>query len=131
VGRRTTIAEAALAVLAQRGPLELEELARLVAEQGVTRASRPAVSVRRAIERDPRLALLPDDRWVSVPATLDGAVFTHRLDAEEVATESLAVDPDLAPLDPLTIRSLPLAPVGCSSSARRGSCTALLAGSAA
>lgn len=112
MGRRTTIAEAALAVLAQHGPLELEELARLVAEQGVTRAKRPAVSVRQAIAREPRVALLPDDRWVSVPATLDGAVFTHRLDAEEVATESLAVDPDLAPLNPLTIRGLPLAPGG-------------------
>jgi hypothetical protein len=112
VGRRTTIAEAALAVLARHGPLELDELARLVAEQGATRAKRPAVSVRQAIEREPRLATLLDGRWVSVPATLEGAVLTHRLDEKEVATESLAVDPDLAPLDPLGIRGLPLASGG-------------------
>jgi len=112
VGRRTTIAEAALAVLAQQGPLELDELTRLLAEQEVTRAKRPAVAVRQAVEREPRVAPLLDGRWVSVPATLEGAVLTHRRDEEDVATESLAVDPDLAPLDPLGIRGLPLASGG-------------------
>jgi len=131
VGRRTTIAEAALAVLAQQGPLELDELTRLLAEQGVTRAKRPTASVRQAVEREPRVALLLDGRWVSVPATLEGAVLTHILDEEEVATESLSVDPDLALLDPLGVHGLPLASGGAWSAVPKGICTAPLAGSGA
>jgi hypothetical protein len=46
VARRGTVGDAALAVLAQQGLLELGELARLVAERGATRAKRPEVSVR-------------------------------------------------------------------------------------
>jgi SEC-C motif len=120
VGRRTTIAEAALAILARHGPLELEELTRLAVEQGVTRAKRPEVSVRQALEREPRVALLLDGRWVSVPATLEGVVLAHRLDEEEVATDSLPVHPDFAPLDPLGIHGLPLASGGNLQSCSEG-----------
>src|SRR6266536_210760 len=112
VGRRGTIGDAVLAVLAERGPLELDELTRLVAERGATRAKRPQVSVRHAVERDARVVPLLDDRFVSRPATLDGAVLTHRLGEDEVATASLTVDPDLAPLEPLTTRGMPLASGG-------------------
>src|SRR6266498_3300485 len=81
VGRRGTIGDAVLAVLAERGPLELDELTRLVAERGATRAKRPQVPVRHAVE-------------------------------DEVAIASLTVDPDLAPLEPLTTRGMPLASGG-------------------
>ena len=40
MARRGTVGDAALAVLAQQGPLELGELARLVAERGATRTKR-------------------------------------------------------------------------------------------
>jgi hypothetical protein len=108
VGRRGTVAGAVLAILAERGPLGLGELARLVAEQGVTRAKRPEVSVRRAVEREPRVVPLLDGRLVSVPAMLEGVVLTHRLDQDEVDGELLPVDPDLAPLAPLAVGGLRL-----------------------
>jgi hypothetical protein len=108
VGRRGTVAAAVLAILAERGPLELDELARLVAEQGATRARRPEVSVRRAVDRESRVVPLLDGRLVSVPALLEGAVLSHRLDQEEADSEFLPVDPDLAPLAPLAVGGLRL-----------------------
>lgn len=41
---------------------------------------------------------LPDDRWVWLPALLAGRVFTHRLTAEELTHDLLAVSPDLDPI---------------------------------
>ncbi len=97
-----------LAVLAERGPLELGELARLVAKRGATRAKRPEVSVRRAADREPRVLPLLDGRWVSVPAVLEGAALTHRLDQDEADGEMVPLDPDLGPLAPLAIGGLRL-----------------------
>src|SRR6266540_191003 len=108
VGRGGTVGGAVLAVLAERGPLELGELARLVAERGATRAKRPEVSVRRAAGREPRVVSLLDGRWVSVPAVLEGVVLTHRLDQDEADGEMLPIDPDLASLAPLAIAGLRL-----------------------
>jgi hypothetical protein len=108
VGGRGTVGDAVLAILTEHGPLELGELARLAAEQGATRAKRPEVSVRQAVDREPRVVPLLDGRLVSVPAMLDGAVLTHRLDQDEADGELLPLDPDLAPLAPPTLRGLPL-----------------------
>src|SRR6266540_3894139 len=108
VGRGGTVGGTVLAVLAERGPLELGELARLVAERGATRAKRPEVSVRRAAGREPRVVSLLDGRWVSVPAVLEGVVLTHRLDQDEADGEMLPIDPDLASLAPLAIAGLRL-----------------------
>jgi hypothetical protein len=41
---------------------------------------------------------LADDRWVWVPTLIAGRVFTHRLTADEVARDILAVTPDLDPI---------------------------------
>jgi hypothetical protein len=131
VGGRGTVGDAVLAILAEHGPLELGELARLAAERGATRAKRPEVSVRQAVDREPRVVPLLDGRLVSVPAMLDGAVLTHRLDQDEADGELLPLDPDLASLAPLTLRSLPLDLGGALSNARRGIFTGRLAGSAA
>src|SRR6266542_2840206 len=108
VGRGGTVGGTVLAVLAERGPLELGELARLVAERGATRAKRPEVSVRRAAGREPRVVSLLDGRWVSVPAVLEGVVLTHRLDQDEADGEMLPIDSDLASLAPLAIAGLRL-----------------------
>src|SRR6266536_1965377 len=108
VGRGGTVGGTVLAVLAERGPLELGELARLVAERGATRAKRPEVSVRRAAGREPRVVSLLDGRWVSVPAVLEGVVLTHRLDQDEADGEMLPIDPDLASRAPLAIAGLRL-----------------------
>src|SRR6266498_2959701 len=108
VGRGGTVGGTVLAVLAERGPLELGDLARLVAERGATRAKRPEVSVRRAAGREPRVVSLLDGRWVSVPAVLEGVVLTHRLDQDEADGEMLPIDPDLASLAPLAIAGLRL-----------------------
>ncbi len=63
MGRRGTVGDAMLAILAEHGPLELGELARLVAEQGTTRAKRPEVSVRRAAGREPQAIELLNASW--------------------------------------------------------------------
>src|SRR6266536_3065742 len=70
VGRRGTIGDAVLAVLAERGPLELDELTRLVAERGATRAKRPQVSVRHAVERDARVVPLREGAVEVGPAEM-------------------------------------------------------------
>lgn len=101
MGRRGTVGEAVLAILAEHGPLELGELARLVAEQGTTRAKRPEVSVWRAAGREPRVIELLDGRLASVLAVLEGVVLTHRLSKDEADGQMLPVDPDLAPFTPL------------------------------
>lgn len=44
---------------------------------------------------------LPDDRWAWLPALLAGRVFTHRLTAEELTHDLLAVSPDLDPITEL------------------------------
>jgi hypothetical protein len=108
VGRRGTVGEAVLALLAEHGPLELGELARLVAEQGTTRAKRPEVSVQRAVGREPRVIELLDGRLASVPAVVEGLVLPHRLSQDEADGEMLPVDPDLAPLTPLVAGGLRL-----------------------
>jgi hypothetical protein len=44
---------------------------------------------------------LADGRWVWLPALLAGRVFTHRLTAEELTYDLLAVGPDLDPISEL------------------------------
>lgn len=120
MARRGTVGDAALAVLAQQGPLELGELARLVAERGATRAKRPEVSVRRAVDWEPQVVELLDGRWASVPAVLDGAVLTHRLAQDEADAKMLPVDPDLAPLAPLAVGGLRLVSGGAAEACDEG-----------
>ena len=48
------------------------------------------------------LAVLTDERWVSLPALLAGRVFTRRLSGPEVEHDFLESSPDLCPVDMLT-----------------------------
>ncbi len=102
---RTTLADAALQLLAEHRALAADELGRALAADGRTRAQRPARAVSRALGDDPRFRRLADDRWVVPSQLLDGATFTHRLRREEAQHGVLALDADLAPLELL-------APVG-------------------
>ena len=102
---RTTLADAALQLLAEHRVLAADELGRALAADGRTRAQRPARAVSRALGNDPRFRRLTDDRWTVPSQLLDGATFTHRLRREEAQHRALALDADLAPLEML-------APVG-------------------
>ena len=95
---RLTIADAALAVLVDARALAAEELGRLLAAQGVTKAQRPGTAVTRALESDGRFRQLGDGRWVSPAALLEGVTLLHRLTAAEAEGGVLPVEPDLAPL---------------------------------
>ncbi len=104
---RTTIADTAAALLAEHRALAPEELGRLIAARGVTRAKQPAQAVSRALDADRRFRRLGDGRWTVPGQLLHGATLTHRLTAEETAAEFLALAPDLAPL--LALAALGLA----------------------
>jgi hypothetical protein len=73
---RVTIADAALALIAERGPLAVEEIAPELAAQGTTKAKDPVTAVLRGIEYEPRLLRGRDQRLYSLPVQLEGAVFT-------------------------------------------------------
>jgi len=94
---RTTIADAAAQILAKQRALAPEELGRLIAAQGLTRAKEPARAVTRALDVERRFHRLGDGRWALAQHILDGTTLTHRLTAREAAAESLALTPDFAP----------------------------------
>jgi hypothetical protein len=73
---RVTIADAVLALIAERGPLTAEEIAPAMVAQGRTRAKDPVAAVLRGIEYEPRLLLGRDQRLYSLTVQLEGAVFT-------------------------------------------------------
>jgi hypothetical protein len=47
---------------------------------------------------------LIDDRWVWLPNLLAGRIFTHRVDADELAHDILHITPDLDPVTELCNR---------------------------
>jgi len=95
---RTTIADAAAALLAEHHALSAEELGRLIAARGLTRSTQPARAVSRALDVDRRFRRLSDGRWAVPGQLLRGMTLTHRLTAEEASADVLALTPDLAPL---------------------------------
>ena len=95
---RTTIANTAADLLAERRALTPEELGRLIAARGLTRSKQPARAVSRALDVDRRFRRLSDGRWTVPGLLLRGATLTHRLTAGEAATDILALTPDLTPL---------------------------------
>lgn len=74
--RGDTIAETALTLLAERGPLTLEELAADMVALGRTRAKDPVASVRNALSYHSGFLEGQGGRWYSLAAQLEGAVFT-------------------------------------------------------
>lgn len=95
---RTTIAGAAAEELARQRAMSAQELGRVVAARGLTRARNPTQAVSRALAVNPGFRRLGDDRWVIPAHLLKGAIVTHRLTASEAESDTLALMPDLAPL---------------------------------
>lgn len=108
---RTTIAGAVAEELARHRAMSAQELGRIVAARGLTRARNPTQAVSRALAANPDFRRLGDDRWVVPAELLKGATLTHRLTASEAESHALALVPDLAPLASLARVGL-LAPDG-------------------
>lgn len=95
---RTTIAGAVAEELARHRAMSAQELGRIVAARGLTRARNPTQAVSRALVVNPDFRRLGDDRWVVPAHLLKGATLTHRLTASEAESDAVALMPDLAPL---------------------------------
>lgn len=104
-----TIAEAALALILERGPQTLDELVPQLVAGGQTRARNPRNAVRSAIDINPEFVESLDGRWCSLVAQLEGAVFTVKLTGLERREEMVLVRDDLALIEQLALRPRPFA----------------------
>ncbi|KZS70235.1 hypothetical protein A4G29_17185 [Mycobacterium kansasii] len=86
-------------ILTQHGPLDAEDIAARLRDDGV--ADPDAVLDQVLYEIDCPARQLVDLRWVWLPAVLAGRVFTHRVGAAELAHDLLTVTPDLDPITEL------------------------------
>lgn len=103
-----TIAEAALALIHEHGPLTLDELVPALVAAGRTRARNPRSSVRNAIDIDAAFLEGFGGRWFSLADQLEGAVFTTRLTRMERQEELVLVREDLALVEQLALHGRPL-----------------------
>ncbi|NJD28630.1 MAG: hypothetical protein FIA92_10075 [Chloroflexi bacterium] len=105
--RSMTIADMALALLHERGPLEHGALVEGIVEAGGTRAKDPRRAVSQAISYREREFLVDwEGRWCSLADQLEGAIFSHRMTALERRDEVVFLDPDLALIDRLAMAAL-------------------------
>ena len=83
-------------LLAQHGPLPEREITQHMRDRGWD----DSVSTIQwnLLEMDCPVRQLVDNRWVWLPAVLAGRVFTHRVSADEVTHDALAVALDLDPI---------------------------------
>lgn len=88
------VAEAAMNLLRERGPLHVREWANLLTEAGLGYLA-DMEDVVEYIDH-PVIGYLPDDRRVALDVLLEGRVFTHRLSATEIASDILDACPDLS-----------------------------------
>ena len=86
-------------ILTEYGPLHEDDIVRRLQHGGMTDPDNLLDDVLDETECPARQ--LVDDRWVWLPAVLDGRVFTHRLVADEAAHDVLMVTPDLDPITAL------------------------------
>ncbi|MGH3959379.1 SEC-C metal-binding domain-containing protein [Mycobacterium sp.] len=86
-------------ILTEHGPLPEEDIARRLQDSGV--ADPDTVLDEILDESGCAAGMLVDGRWVWLPTLLAGRVFTHRLGADELAHDILAVTPDLDPITAL------------------------------
>lgn len=86
-------------ILAEHGPLHEDAIAQRLRNSGI--ADPDAVLDELLDEIACPARQLVDDRWVWLPTLLAGRVFTHRLGADELAHDMLAVTPDLDPITAL------------------------------
>ncbi len=86
-------------ILIEHGPLHGDDIARRLRDAGVADPDAALKELRYELDWPARQLI--DGRWVWLPMLLAGRVFTHRLDANELAHDILAVSPDLAPITAL------------------------------
>ena len=90
-----TIAE----LLTHHGPLSKDEIAQHLRDRGM---NDPDSALQwNMLEMDCPARQLVAERWVWLPAVLAGRVFTHRVSADELTHDVLAVTPDLDPITAL------------------------------
>lgn len=87
------------AILTEHGPASKDDIADRLHEAGIPDPD--AVIDELLNEFSCPARPLADGRWVWLPALLAGRVFTHRLTAEELTYDLLAVGPDLDPISEL------------------------------
>ncbi len=88
--------EAALELLCLIGPLATDELADHLAEEGLGAAD-ALVRELEELPPHPLVLSLPDGRFAALDALFEGRIFTHRLSADEIERDLIAVD-DVEPL---------------------------------
>ncbi|SRX80125.1 hypothetical protein [Ilumatobacter coccineus YM16-304] [Mycolicibacterium parafortuitum] len=83
-------------ILSEHGPLHEDDIAHRLSEAGI----RNAEDVLPHLLNEINCAAVPlaDESWVWLPALLAGRIFTHRVDAQEIAHDILLVTPDLDPI---------------------------------
>jgi hypothetical protein len=103
--RGPTIAETALELIRERGPMTLDGLVPPIMAAGRTRAKNPHNAVRTAIANNRAFIESPDGRWHSLADQLEGAVFTTRLTSLERREEIVLVRDELALVERLVPHS--------------------------
>lgn len=83
-------------ILTEHGPLHEEDITERLRDAGVTDPAR--ILRRLQLGIDLPTGQLVDGRWAWLPAALEGRVFTRRVTEDEVGSDVLTVDPDLAPI---------------------------------
>ncbi|MFE3292569.1 SEC-C metal-binding domain-containing protein [Rhodococcus sp. NPDC059234] len=93
---RDVIADAAMSILREQGPLTAQDWGQLLADAG----HGPVAEMVQLVELldDEDVGYLPDGRTVALDSLLEGRVFTHRLTETEIAAGILDANPDLTPL---------------------------------
>lgn len=92
-------ADAAMALLRERGPQSTQDWANLLAEAGHGPADELAELI--AYLDAPGLGYLTDGRYAALDTALEGRVLTHRMSEAEIASGILDIVPDLTPLTAL------------------------------
>jgi tetratricopeptide (TPR) repeat protein len=99
----STLVDVIAGVLAEYGPMAEERLGSVLNDRGVVLGADADEALAEALDDGAGvLAVLTDERWVSLPALLAGRVFTRRLSGLEVEHDFLESSPDLCPVDMLT-----------------------------
>lgn len=106
--RGPTIADTALRLIRERGPLALDDLVPAIVAAGRTQAKDPRRAVVAAIDAHPGFVQAWDGRWCALLDQLDGAIFTVALTGLERQDEIVVIRDDLALVGRLAARSIPL-----------------------
>ncbi|MFC4605539.1 SEC-C metal-binding domain-containing protein [Rhodococcus kronopolitis] len=99
------VAECAMDVLRERGPLSAEDWASVLVEAEF--GTIEEMTELAAVLEGPALGQLADGRKVAVDSLLEGRVLTHRLTAAEIASGIVDIDPDLSALTCLVEQGTP------------------------